>query len=201
MLSPWTAPLPLGPLRLYPVPMTRLLSVLLLFASACSTGVEPAPAGEGPPDANIPDDPISGQGLEVLVTSPESGAVFGQSALIQVALTLSGDDGPGFPVTLAWASDQDGDLLTEETAGSPTTTTLPELSAGTHILTVTATDILERQGSASLVVVVDRPPSGATLVILEPDQPRTSDNLEAVITQSAEDPEGDPVTYTYRWTV
>ena len=47
---------------------------------------------------------------------------------------------------------------------------------------------------------VDQPPS-APVVAIEPSRPRDGEALSCVVTTPSEDPDGDPVTYRYEWTV
>ena len=78
-----------------------------------ASGVEQEATDSAPPDAANPAPDPGSESLQVVVTFPESGAVFGQSAPIQVTLTVAGDDGIASPLTLGWTSDRDGELLTE----------------------------------------------------------------------------------------
>lgn len=70
-----------------------------------------------------------------------------------VDLKGTATDFMGRTLKLSWASDKDGHLA------DGSTTSIPKLSLGTHVLTATATDSTGRAGSAKVTVkVVDTPP-------------------------------------------
>lgn len=52
--------------------------------------------------------------------------------------------------------------------------------------------------SLTVLAACNQAPEGLEIAI-NPDSPKTGDALEVVITQDAEDPNGDPVTYSFQW--
>lgn len=112
-------------------------------------------------------------------------------------------DAEDAPDTLivAWTSDRDG-LLAEGTADSAgrSVFTLADLSVGEHTITETVTDSAGLTASASTTLRINGAPDAPT-VSIDPVDPRTADDLVAVIDLPATDPDGDPLTYQYAWSV
>ncbi len=85
----------------------------------------------------------------VTITAPSAGAIVAQGA----PLTLTGsandpEDGVLTGASLAWSSSRDGAL------GTGTSITTASLSAGTHTITLTATDSRGARGTASVSITV-----------------------------------------------
>ncbi len=129
------------------------------------------------------------------ITSPASGSVF----LLGASVPLSGtgndtEDGSLSGTALTWSSSLDGALGTG--ASLPTTA----LTAGTHTITLTATDSGSLTGTAAITVRINTPPSANA----GPDQSLSDsngDNTEAVTLNGAasSDAEG-PLTYSWTGT-
>lgn len=67
-----------------------------------------------------------------------------------------------------------------------------------HILPLFSLTMLAACGGKAVVETENQRP-GAPEVRIGPNDPKTSDDLVAVIVTDAPDPDGDTVTYTYRW--
>ncbi len=103
-------------------------------------------------------------------------------------------------IVLQWTSSLDGPLPCPG-AVDPTgevACLLAMLHPGDHVITLVATDEGGKSGQDMLEVTVNGLPS-APEVTIEPSDPRTSDDLRAVVVTPSTDPDGDAVTYTYRW--
>ena len=88
---------------------------------------------------------------DVKIQAPKKGKEIGPEAWVDLRGTAT--DFMGRSVKISWASDKDGPL----TEGS--TTSVPPLSLGPHVITATATDSTGRTSSAKVTVtVVDTPP-------------------------------------------
>jgi len=64
---------------------------------------------------------------------------------------------------------------------------------------VTPSDGTEAGPPATDEVLVENAPPGAPMVRFGPARPTVADQLRVIIQSPAEDPDGDPVTYRYRW--
>ena len=155
---------------------------------------------EGKEDAG-PGSEVETGSLSVSILSPESGAkvALGEVVSFSATFSTSSDDASG--LTYRWESDQDGLLAEGEASTTSLSLEYQDLSAGPHTVSLTLTDALGDQGSDSLTLSVNRPPEGASTVSIAPQTPVTTDALIATIDEAALDPEGDPVTYTFTWTV
>lgn len=90
----------------------------------------------------------------VTIASPASGSVYTAGETISFAGSATDpDDGAVTGDALAWTSDLDGQL------GTGGSVARSDLSAGTHTVTLTATDTQGGQGSASVTVEVNQPPT------------------------------------------
>ncbi len=133
------------------------------------------------------------------VFAPSAGAVVSQGAAVALEATVSDAESPAAELTAAWSSDVDGALG----AAPPSPTgeiafSWSPLSLGAHTLTLTVSDPDGDDGACSVDVVVNGAPTAPT-VSITPDPATTVDALAAVIDAPAVDPDGDPVSYSYRW--
>ena len=64
---------------------------------------------------------------------------------------------------------------------------------------VTPTDGQEPGVPATDEVLVENAPPSAPTVVFGPAHPTAGEPLRAVIQAPADDPDGDPITYRYRW--
>lgn len=126
--------------RVSPAPAALVfLVVSALVATACATttGVNSKPP-------------------EVTITAPVSNARFEQSDTITFeGSAVDPEDGPLTGVALTWKSDIDGTLG----SGEQFVIAASNLSSGDHTITLAATDSDGVTGSASVPLVVVRPPS------------------------------------------
>ena len=104
-------------------------------------------------------------------------------------------------LTVTWESSLDGVIY----EGPPDSTGLAQfidssLSIGDHVLTVTVTDTTGLFATALGSFTVNGGPS-APGVSLVPASPYTDDDLTVSIDTAAVDPDGDPVSYSYAWSV
>lgn len=135
----------------------------------------------------------------VVIDAPVDGDVVAEGSSVVLVGTVSDDlDAPDAPA-VSWTSDRDGVLWTgtPDAAGS-VVLTRDDLSAGTHLLTLSATDTDGLVGTATVSLVVNGVPSAPT-VSITPDPPTSDDDLSAAVDVASVDPEGSPVRYTYLW--
>lgn len=104
-------------------------------------------------------------------------------------------------LTVTWESSLDGVIY----EGPPDSTGLAQfidssMSVGDHVLTVTVTDTTGLFATALGSFTVNGGPS-APGVSLVPVSPYTDDDLTVSIDTAAVDPDGDPVSYSYAWSV
>ncbi len=135
------------------------------------------------------------------VTSPSDGDVVNDGDRVVFTATVSDGEDPPQVLDLSWSSDLDGEFSTQgATPKGVATFSKDDLSTGTHILTVTATDTDGFYAQQDLALRVNGLP-GAPAVSLSPDPARTTDDLTVSVDSDSVDPEGDTVTYSYAWTV
>jgi len=167
--------------------------MLLTLAMACNTEWSPSDDFRGS-TANLP--PTVGIGY------PYDGFVFESAEAIEVrGYALDDDDEPHL-LTLVVASDVDGEVARPLLGLDGSFAIETTLSSGDHVLTVTVSDPSGDAGSDSVTVSVDanKAPS-APVVSIDPSSPGEYDDLQAVITTQAVDPEGADVDYAWSWTV
>ena len=106
-------------------------------------------------------------------------------------------------LTVEWNSSLDGSLgnSTPDSSGNvglPVTA----LSAGTHVITLTATDSVGLTGTDTVTLDVNASPT-APVVSITPATPLTTDDLSVVIDTPSTDPDNGPssITYTYEWSL
>ncbi len=97
---------------------------------------------------------VPNQAPVATIASPAAGSVFALGA----GVTLSGsatdlEDGVLSGAALIWSSSLDGVL------GTGASVTTSALSGGTHVITLTASDVLNAVGTATRTIVINRPPS------------------------------------------
>ena len=135
---------------------------------------------------------------ELEITAPTNGTVFKVGEMIQFTGTVDDDEILPSQVALSWVSNIDGEFSTQgsnSTGGIEVFT--PGLSAGQHIITVTASDSSGLSDSENLSIVVNDVPSQPVLS-LSPSQAYTSDTLAATASGSS-DSEGQNISYAYEW--
>ncbi len=138
---------------------------------------------------------------EIEVESPVSGDIVNDGDLVTfTAVVRDGEDVAG-DLWVAWESSLDG-LLYE---GPPDSSGLAELlddtlTRGDHVVTATVTDTAGLYATARVTLTVNGVPSAPTIT-LSPSSPNTDDDLRVGITGVSVDPDGDPVTYAYVWSL
>jgi hypothetical protein len=145
------------------------------LASAIVTAVNTPPE---PPRVVIePRHPRGGETLRMLVTSPARDA-----------------DGDPVKLNIGWT--REGKL-----ASSGAETLAPALFRKHERVrvVVTPTDGIESGLPATDEVLVENAPPGAPGVVLAPARPTAGEPLRAIVQVPANDPDGDRVSYRYRW--
>ena len=135
----------------------------------------------------------------VVIDAPVDGEVVPEGETVSLVGTVSDDlDAPEGP-ELTWTSDRDGLLWSGNADGAGSVITArDDLSAGTHLLTLSATDSDGLVGTDTVSLRVNGLPSAPT-VSISPDPATSADDLTATVDVGAVDPEGDPVSYTWTW--
>lgn len=138
---------------------------------------------------------------EVVIDSPTDGDVAPQGLAVTLSGTVGDAEDAPEDLLITWASDRDGVLWTDSADASGGTLYVTEgLSAGTHLLSLTATDTDGLSATATVRLLVDAPPS-APSITLTPDPATSADDLTASVTTASIDPEGAAVSYRYAWFV
>ena len=123
-------------------------------------------------------------------TQPE-GTPFSWNAQISDAQDSSED------LTVSWSSNLDGVFSTQGSDTTGAISFLSSLSIGTHLVTLSVTDLDGMSSTLQRTVITNGLPSAPTVVI-NPATPISSDTLQAIATASI-DPEGSLVQYQYEW--
>ncbi|TNF38424.1 MAG: hypothetical protein EP329_00505 [Deltaproteobacteria bacterium] len=138
----------------------------------------------------------------VSIVKPAAGAIVPSDEAITFTATVSDDRDAPDALTIEWTSDLVATPLNDSPANSLGNTTFdyPSLEPGTHLITVVVTDTEGLTGTDTLTLQVNEPP-GAVVVAISPATATTADDLEAVITTGATDPNraASALTYSYRW--
>ena len=123
----------------------------------------------------------------VIVHSPDDGRVYGGPGTVVLDATgLDTEDGVMADTALVWTSDIDGQIASSAAARINT----GDLSAGTHVLTVTATDSSNMTASASATVTV-KATNGAPAARSDTVYSRVGRTVAAHVLANDADPEGD----------
>src|SRR5206468_4288008 len=89
----------------------------------------------------------------VAITAPASGAILEIGAATTLTATASDPEDGSLAPVVAWTSSRDGAI------GTGGSITLSTLSAGTHVITASATDGVGKTGRATITVLVDATPT------------------------------------------
>ena len=140
-----------------------------------------------------------GQPPSIVVTAPGDGDTVNQGEDVTFSATVSDAEDLPTDLELAWLSDVDGGLSSAGADSSGEATfRLDTLTAGSHLITVTATDTDGLTAIETLRLDVNAVPTAPT-VGLSPDPAVTTDILTATASGSV-DPDGTgAVTYAYTW--
>jgi hypothetical protein len=168
-----------------------LLVASLLGLSACPVEPEEVPTPAEVVDA---DDGATPEAVDynlaptVMVTAPAPGTIIGLSDTIKLVGQVQDDRDPLPELDCRWLSSLDGDLgVTVPLDSGLTQLVVGGLSAGQHLLTLSATDSEGLRGSAQGIVIVNGPPS-APVVVVSPAEPGPGDDLVASIVTPPTDP-------------
>ena len=158
---------------------------------------EPSDTGE-PPDTG---EPHINTPPECTISAPLDGAVAVSGSVVEFTGEVSDTDDLAEELSIEWASDIDGVLGTAAASADGTVTLATDaLTLGPHTVTLTATDTEGEVCTATVSLSINGQPS-APVVVIEPGPALTGDDLTAVVVTPSEDPEGDPITYSYAWSV
>ncbi len=137
----------------------------------------------------------------VSITAPSSGDVVDQGSIITFEAQVSDSEQSASGLALAWSSSLDGELSTAgaDSSGLATFAT-SALSNGDHAITLTATDSDGLWAQDLVSLTVNGLPT-APVISISPSPATTSDDLIVSIDTSSTDPDGDPISYAYAWTV
>ncbi len=137
----------------------------------------------------------------ISLEAPLDGEVFAEGDLVTFSALVSDTEDVPSDLTVTWESSIDGTFHD----GPPDSSGVSQLqtdvlSPGEHGLTVTVTDSSGLYATAVSTFVVDGVPT-APSVSITPASPLTDDDLVVSINGPSVDPEGDPLTYSYAWSV
>lgn len=180
-------------------------ALLLAFLPALlNSGCVPSPGDEevvAAEDAALPqpeaDDPPT-----VAISAPLAGTILPGDTAVTLMGKVSDDHDSPSDLVVTWTAD----TLAEPVYDGPpnelggTVVETSALAVGTHTLTLTATDAAGQQGSATVTVTINGPPT-APGVVIAPAAPRTGDDLSADLTAPATDPNrtSGELTMVYSW--
>jgi len=140
-------------------------------------------------------------GPDVVISTPQPDSLY----LVGEVVTFTGtatDDNGAANLSIEWTSSLDGLLdVSPPTQSGLLTFSRQNLTLGEHTITLNATDDSGATAADTVDIVVaaaDNPPFDPVIAI-EPPTPFTDDDLRCVLVQGSADPEGLPITYTYRW--
>ncbi len=171
---------------------SRTSAALLALLTGCNAEWVPA---EGEVEA------LANKAPELSLAGPGDGAEVTTNQTLTVSGSVSDDDALS-DLTLSIRSDRDGDLTAPALDEDGFFSQGLSLSEGEHTLTVTVIDLGQLSASASVgVTVVANTAPPAPTVSISPANPGTADTLVASISSVSVDPDGDEVSYSWRWTV
>ncbi|MGB0590428.1 MAG: hypothetical protein ACPGU1_12200 [Myxococcota bacterium] len=135
------------------------------------------------------------------ITSPSEGQVIQLGDPISFAAVVGDAESPRETLSVQWLSNLSG-LLHEATANEAGSTTFgsDNLMAGAHTVSLVVVDEGGLATEVTRSFVVNGPPEQAQ-VRLEPESPKTADDLQAIIAMDANDPNraSSELTYRYTW--
>jgi len=139
----------------------------------------------------------------VVITNPDTGDEFRSGESVTFEGIVSDVEDAEETLEIVWESDVDGVLNTDPPGEDGTIGFSTDgLTPGEQTITVTVTDSDGNTSTDTVVIVVtENAGPSDPLVEIVPDPAYTNDDLFAVLTRFATDPDGDPIVYTYTWTV
>jgi hypothetical protein len=132
------------------------------------------------------------------VTSPTNGDIISLGEQVLFAAVVNDNEDIASDVNVSWISDIDGEFSTTgANSNGNISFNYSNFTAGTHGITVTATDSSGLTDTTSVSLHINTPPPAPT-VVLNPDPVTASNTLSALVTNSS-DADGDNITYSYEW--
>ncbi len=140
-----------------------------------------------------------GQAPLVEIVRPADGETVNEGDVVVFEGTVSDPEEAAGGLSVVWASDLDGVLLTGTPDGTGSTVfSSADLSNGTHTITLTATDSLGLFTTQLITLVNNGVPTAPRVRIL-PAGATTTDTLTVGFDAGATDPDGTTLTYGYTW--
>lgn len=166
----------------------RSALILLVVVAGCKKEVK-----DSAPDNTAP---------EVSVTSPALGSTWALPETVRLEAEVSDAEDAPEDLTVTVLSSLQGVVADLRPSAEGAVVADLSLGAGTHRLTVTVADSEGRTASAenTIRVVAGSAPTQPA-VALDPAEPVTGTDLAALLLVESVDPEGDPLSYIWSWTV
>ncbi|TNF36879.1 MAG: hypothetical protein EP329_04595 [Deltaproteobacteria bacterium] len=181
------------------------VSTLLVPFLVVAFGLVPAACGGSDSGGSTDGDTTNTTANEAPVVSikvPADGAIVPAGQPLTFTGTVSDDHDAADALTVLWLSDREASPLSQAPANSlgGTTIEVNNLAAGTHVITLGATDSGGKTGTATITITVNSGPT-APEVTIAPPAPTTTDDLVATVSREAQDPNraSSALTYSYRW--
>ena len=135
----------------------------------------------------------------VSILTPTEDEVVNEGDEIVFTAVVSDDSTAADALSLAWEDSVDGvlDYTPADAAGDAGFST-GALTAGEHVVTLSATDTEGKIGTATVTFDVNSLPTMPT-VSISPASPYTNDDLTVHIDADSTDADGGTITYTYAW--
>ena len=137
-----------------------------------------------------------------VITTPTGGETYNDVDTISLAGTVQDNEDASNTLAAEWSSNLDGSLgaSSPDSAGA-VARSISGLSAGSHLLTLTATDSMGLTGTDTVAIDVNASPT-APIVSISPTSPANDDPLGVNLDGPSTDADGgpSPITYAYTWT-
>ncbi len=148
------------------------------------------------------DSGFAGGAPEVYLTEPSLGSLWSIDSDITVRAIISDDVDDPSALVLELRSDVEGVVAQPPVPPNGMLDTTITLLPGTHVFTLAVIDSDGHEGSDSTtIVVLDGTFPTQPVVDIAPREPGEGDNLTASLLVESTDPQGDPLTYVWSWTV
>jgi len=178
--------------------LSATLTAALVLAGGCS-GDDTDSNGKNDTDTSVTGDNLA---PVVTIDLPADGAIVPAGETLTFTGSVSDDHDPGDAIQIVWTTNQSASPIYEGYANSlgGTTVDATNLTAGSHVITLGATDTGGKVGTARITITVNETP-GAPEVTIAPATPTTADDLVASLAKDAKDPNraSSELTYSYRW--
>lgn len=133
-----------------------------------------------------------------VISVPSNGAAVPAEAAVVLQGLVDDDVTDPADLDVRWDSSLDGLLGSLPASSDGVVSQSSNLTAGTHTITLTASDDADQDCAASITIVVNERPS-APVPRIDPTAPTIADTLVASLVFPSEDPEGDAVDYLWKW--